>query len=753
MPVTAIQTSFNGGELSPRMGGRVDAAIYSISAAEMVNFVPTIEGPAMKRSGFRYIRSARGGATWLSPFIFSVTQAYLLEWSNAKLRFYTNGGRIESGPTSPYEVVVPYSASEAPAVSTQQSYDRLYMAHGSYAPASLLRTTSTTFTYGALTLKNGPFADRNTNEAITVTASGTTGAVTITAASAIFLAGHVGGPFMVEAMGFTDISAWEPNVKTVNSDVSSPITAGVLVRSDGKVYQCASIGTSHYTGTVQPTHTRGSEWDGAQATPRGGDDGSPQGVKWTYLYDIFGVGTITAVGGGGTTATVTVTRRLADSLTGATPSFRWSLPAISAASGWPKHVLLAFGRLIFFTDFELIASVVGAYGGGTVDMAPFTEGGLISPDQAFRRRLDISNPILWTKFDRDVILVGTADGVYAIRKINTGQIFASDNIEVVKQSHVRMSTCRPIQAGNSTMMVQLGGRKLREAEYSLDSDRYALPNINVWQRHILKGGANQLAFQAQPDELLWAVRGDGVLALHPHVPEQDVKGFSRITHAGGPVLSACSIPGDDGADELWVLVNGIAGLTVELQDPAWEEGESILANAFYVDSGATYSGAPTTTISGLTHLAGHAVAVLADGAVVTGRTVDGTGHLTPALASAASKVHVGLGYSARLTWLRPEIKDGRGGTVQGKIKKLVDLVLRLLDTGGVKVDDGAGHVDELIDRPIGGPMDAPVPLFNGDTGKPVGGKYDRDGQATIISDEPLPCMVVAAMPKLELSEQ
>jgi hypothetical protein len=50
-------------------------------------------------------------------------------------------------------------------------------------------------------------------------------------------------------------------------------------------------------------------------------------------------------------------------------------------------------------------------------------------------------------------------------------------------------------------------------------------------------------------------------------------------------------------------------------------------------------------------------------------------------------------------------------------------VLRLLDTGGVKVDAGAGHVDELIDRPAGGPMDAPVPLFNGDTTKPVGGKY------------------------------
>jgi hypothetical protein len=56
---------------------------------------------------------------------------------------------------------------------------------------------------------------------------------------------------------------------------------------------------------------------------------------------------------------------------------------------------------------------------------------------AFRRRLDISNPILWARFDRDVILIGTADGTYAIRKVNSGQIFSSDNVECVKQGEAR----------------------------------------------------------------------------------------------------------------------------------------------------------------------------------------------------------------------------------------------------------------------------------------------------------------------------
>jgi hypothetical protein len=752
--ITPIVPSFNGGELSPRMLGRVDQAIYQIAAAEMLNFVPTLEGPAMKRAGFRHIRAAMTDAAWLSPFIFSLTQAYVIEWGNETLRFYTNGGRIETAPGVAYEVTVPYTDAEAPFVSQQQSYDRLYLFHGLHPPASLLRTGAATFSHAALTLKSGPFADQNIDETITVTASGVSGSITVTASSAIFLAGHVGASLLLEAKDFSDIEAWEPTVRSDNIVVGT-----TKRRSDGKVYLAtAKKGTAgnQYTGTVQPTHSKGEEWDGSGLAIVGtaNDLG---GVKWQYLYDRFGVGTITAIGGGGTTATVDVTRRLADSLT-SVASFRWSLPAISNASGWPKHGLLAFGRLIMFTDFEILASVVGDFAGGTVNMAPFTDSGLLAPDMAFRRRLAISNPILWAREDRDVILIGTADGTYAIRKINSNQIFSSDNIECVKQSKRGCARVWPEQTDISTIFVQRGGRKLREAGYSLDRDRYVAPNINVWQRHILKGGAIQLAFQGEPEELLWAVRGDGLLALHPHVPEQETRGFARLGHAAGKVLSACVIPSEDGStDELWALVQrtGDAYKSVEQQAPAWAEGETDLEDAFYVDSGATYDGAPTTTVTGLTHLASQAsVAVLADGAVVAGRGVNGAGALTPALPIAASKIHIGLGYQARLTWLRPEVRDASGGTMQGKRKRLVSIVLRLLETVGIKVDPGTGKADQMIDRPGSAPMDAPVPPFTGDTtSKSLSGDWGRDGQGTIISDDPLPCMVLAAMPRIEVSER
>jgi hypothetical protein len=734
---TQIAPSFNGGELSRRMEGRVDTAIYQVAAAEMVNFVPAVEGPAVKRPGFRYIEPAMTTAAWLSAFVFNRTQAYVIEWGDAALRFYTNDERIESSPGVAYEVAVPYTAAQAPSVSQQQSFDRLHLAHSAHPPAALTRTGGSTFAYAAVTLKNGPFADQNIDTAKTVTTSGTSGSVTVTASAAIFLAGHVGAVFRLEAKDFSDIPAWEVGI--------DGIVIGSKRRSDGRVYVAASAGR---TGSVQPTHSRGTEWDG-MATGNDINANPAGGVKWTYLHDRFGVGTITAVAGDGLSATVTVTRQLPDSVT-SVATHRWSLPFFSLASSWPRHVILAFGRLIYFTDFDIVASVVGDYGGGTINMADYTESGLLAPDMAFRRRLSVANPILWVREDRD-ILIGTADGEYVIRKINSAEIFSSDNIECVKQSHYGSAEVLPVQIGTSTLFVQKSGRKIRAADYTLDRDRYVSPNVAVWQRHILKSGARQLVFQQEPEELVWAVRADGVLAVHAHVPEQDIKGFARATHAAGPVLSAVAIPSTSGQlDDLWVLVDGAGGKSVEQQAAWWEEEETSIEDAFFVDSGVSYDDVPAATFTtGLTHLAGREVSVLADGGVVAGLSVSAGGVLE--LPIAASKVHVGLGYQARIRTLRPEGKDAGGNTIQGKRKRLVSIITRLLETVGIKIDPGNGRLEQLIDRPGSAPMNAPVPPFSGDTtSKSLSGSWERDGQYTIISDDPLPCIVMAAMTKVEL---
>lgn len=735
-----IATSFNGGELSPRMGGRVDTAIYQVGVEKAENFVPTVEGALVKRPGFEHIIDAAPTASWVTAFRFNLTQDYVIEWSDGKLRFFTNGVRIETAPGVPYEVAVPYSAAEAPFVSTQQSYDRLYMDHPAHPPARLTRTSATTFVYDVAPLANGPFADANTDEAVTVTASGTTGTVTLSASAAIFQPGHAGAFFRVEAADFADIKSWQVGIDGV--------TAGTIYRNEGNVYTALTAGR---TGTNPPRHTSGAEWDGDNTAGRTDVNGKgPFGVQWEYRHDRYGVVRIASVAGGGTSATATVLRRLPDSVT-TKPTFRWAHGAFSAAAGWPNVVVASGSRLFHIKQFEVLASVAGDY----MNHATSAPSGITPGDMAFRRTLSAPDPALWAISDRNKILIGTASREIAVGAINAAQAVSGDNIEAVPQSYYGSEAVFPAQIGTEAVFVQRSGRKLRRADYDFARDRYQAENMTVWCRHITRGGIRQLCFQKEPEELLIGVRGDGQLIVHPHAPEQEIKGFARIVHGGGTILSATCIASPDGrTDELWVLVARSGGGKGVERMAAWRDEGDPREDAFFVDSGTTaLAAAGQTHFTGATQLAGQAVDVLADGGVVSGVVVNGAGAFDlPAGVVPADRpyrITVGRKMTATVVTLRPELR-GDGSTSQGKRQRVVALVLRLLESAGLKIGAANGILDELIDRDGNARMDAGIPLFTGDSTRSVSGNWGRDGQATFVSDVPLPAVVVAAMPKIEV---
>ena len=253
MRAAPAQVAFNSGELSPKVAARVDQSVYATGCSVMENFIPAIEGPAVKRGGTRYVASTKNAAerAWFVRFELDAQNAYMLEFGNLYIRIFWNRAVLGA----PLEVVTPYTSADLVnaaggfAIDYVPSGDILYRACAGHAPRKLSRTAHTTWTLSTYSPTGGSFQDVNIT-ATTGYASAATGVVTLTASAAIFTADLVGTLFYVEQKTVIDIEQWEPG---------KSITAGDVRRSGGKNYQAVNTAT---TGTSTPTHTEGSVYDG-----------------------------------------------------------------------------------------------------------------------------------------------------------------------------------------------------------------------------------------------------------------------------------------------------------------------------------------------------------------------------------------------------------------------------------------------------------------------------------------------------------
>ena len=126
----AMQTSFAGGEWSPRMDGRVDIGAYRRACSKLQNFLVWPHGAAEFRPGFRFIAEtgASNKSSIMVPFEFSTVQAYVLEFGDEYIRFFKDQGQIMDGG-SPYEIASPYLYTALSELKCVQSAAVLYIVH------------------------------------------------------------------------------------------------------------------------------------------------------------------------------------------------------------------------------------------------------------------------------------------------------------------------------------------------------------------------------------------------------------------------------------------------------------------------------------------------------------------------------------------------------------------------------------------------------------------------------------------------
>lgn len=708
-----MQNSFNAGELSPQLKGRADLEKYRNGCDTMVNFFPQIHGPARKRPGTRFVNEVKDSSklTRIIPFEYSTTQAYILEFGHNYIRFYANGGVVLSGGSA-YEISSPYSQTELADLDYAQSADVIYISHPNYTPYKLARYGATNWTMTPVTFDWPPFNDENT-DATTLTASGVTGSITLTASSSMFVSADVGSYFKFSEVVESKYDQWV---------TSTSVSSGAVRHYNGNVYQATSTGT---TGTRPPIHTEGTESDGA--------------VTWAFLHNGAGYAQVTGYTSG-TQVSATVISQLPSSATSA--SKKWAEGAWSSRRGFPRSVTFYEDRLWFggstWRPQTLWASTSGDYENhqyGTND------------DDALNYTINTQdmNHIQWLCPSK-VLAIGTTAGEFTLSATSISDPVTPTNVKITPQTtYGNAANIRPLRVASSILFVQRAARKVREYTYNFETDSFVAPNMNVLADHISETGFVDLAYQQEPSQIVWAPRVDGTLTGMTYERAEDVIGWHQH-ELGGDVESVASIPHWDGdQDVLFVVVKRtVDGATVRYIE--YIEKYLTGSESFYVDSGLTYDGSPVTTLAGLDHLEGKEVAVLVDGSVHPNRTVT-SGEIT--LNRSGSVVVVGLPFTATLKTM-PLEAGAADGVAQGKTMRIHNIVMRLFETGaGLWYGPNTATMDELHPRKTTDAMDAGVPLFTGDTAiLPWPGEYQNSPQMTIQHRLPLPCTIVALMPQV-----
>lgn len=164
----------------------------------------------------------------------------------------------------------------------------------------------------------------------------------------------------------------------------------------------------------------------------------------------------------------------------------------------------------------------------------------------------------------------------------------------------------------------------------------------------------------------------------------------------------------------------------------------------YVEGGTVRRA--VTTVSALDHLEGCEVVILADGNVISGKTVSG-GSIT--LSRPASRVHVGLKMIADLEPL--DLEPPGGGTVQGLLKRVIGAVVRFNRSRGLFIGPNNANLVEMKQRENEA-MGDPTALLTGDKEVTFDSEWGTDGRMFLRQRYPLPFTVLAIVPRVELSD-
>lgn len=334
-----------------------------------------------------------------------------------------------------------------------------------------------------------------------------------------------------------------------------------------------------------------------------------------------------------------------------------------------------------------------------------------------------------------VLLTSSAE--WRVTSLNSDAITPT-TVSVRPQSYIGSSNVQPVIINNNLIYAAARGGHMRELAYSWQASGFVTGDLSLRAPHLFDNlDIVDMAYAKAPQPIVWAVSSNGNLLGLTYVPEQQVGAWHQ--HDTDGTFESCCVVAEGNEDVLYVIAKRtVNGSTVRYVERMASRMWATQADAFYVDAGATYSGSPATTISGLSWLEGKTVNILADGAVHPQRVVTG-GAIT--LDVPASKVQVGLPIVADVQTL-PWNAQLDAALGQGRTKNVNKVYLRVNKSGSVFVGPDASHLTEYKQRTTE-PYGSPPKLVSDEILVVISPSWNNSGQVFVRQSNPLPITLVS----------
>jgi hypothetical protein len=526
MARVAVQlTNFTAGELSPRLDGRNDLSKYSSGCTKLENFIIYPHGAAARRSGTSFAAEVANSAnkTRLMPFEFSTTQTYMLEFSNLKIRVFKDSSTVfEANKT------ITAVTKANPAVVTSSS-------HG-YSNGDEIKITNVVG-MTELNEKRYLVANKTTNTFELTDKDGTninsTNFTTYASAGTANKVFEITTPyttaqlFDIKFVQSADVMylchpSHPPATLSRTGDVSWTLADVVFTKGP---FQDANITDTTLTPSSASTGSRTITASATTGINNGSGFLSTDVGRFIHFND--GYGTITAVG---STTSITVDVTTAFANTNAITA--WHLGSFSNTTGFPTCVTFFEQRLVFAGTTNQPQTVFFSKSGDYENMDA-NIGGTVADSDAIIYTI-ASNQVNAIRFmtATRTLVIGTAGGEFSVSGGGTDSAITPTNILIKKQSNHGASNLDAVSVGNVTLFLQRARRKVRELAYNFDVDGYLAPDMTILSEHITEGGLSQLAYQQEPNQIIWGVRGDGELIGLTYQREQEVLAWHRHIFGG-----------------------------------------------------------------------------------------------------------------------------------------------------------------------------------------------------------------------------